>query len=252
MGLPNIYVERARINVSSHYDIPQPVLDLYLDRPYMSYSCAMFDEPSNLDTEVMTTAGEGEHDTFDSLEKAQWRKFKDAVDFIDPKPGETLLDVGCGYGGQLVVAIESYPFGKVVGCTHSHNQAVHGRQRLARFDTARWELREADYRTDTRVFDHVTSTGMISHVGPRGLVPYVRHIRPRIKAGGRYVHHALMTPYQQQPLDMSPGIAFNKKYVWPGFHWFTLGDHVKALEQNGFHLLRAVNLSAHYAKTAAA
>jgi cyclopropane-fatty-acyl-phospholipid synthase len=167
-------VERARVNVSSHYDIPQPVLDLYLDRTYMSYSCGMFEDPSDLDTTAMRTPGKGEHDTFDSLEKAQWRKFKDAVDFIDPAPGETLLDVGCGYGGQLIVALDSHPFGKVVGCTHSHKQAAVGRQWLSGFDTARRELLEADYRTDPRVFDHVTSTGMISHVGPRGLAPYCR------------------------------------------------------------------------------
>ena len=245
-------VERARVNVSSHYDIPQPVLDLYLDRKYMSYSCGMFEDPGNLDPVQMTTTGTGQHDAFDSLEKAQWRKFRDAVDFIDPKSGDTLLDVGCGYGGQLIVALESHPFGKVVGCTHSHNQVVIGRQWLERFDADRWELREADYRTDGRVFDHVTSTGMISHVGPRGLVPYVQQVRQRIKRGGRYVHHALMTPYRSWPIDMSPGVAFNKKYVWPGFHWFSLGDHVTALERNGFHLLRVVSLSAHYAKTAAA
>ena len=245
-------VERARVNVSSHYDIPQPVLNLYLDRAYMSYSCGMFEHPSDLDTDAMRTVGEGEHDPFDSLEKAQWRKFRDAVDFIDPAPGDTLLDVGCGYGGQLIVALDAHPFGKVVGCTHSHNQAVQGRQWLSRFDTARWELLEADYRTDQRVFDHVTSTGMISHVGPRGLAPYCGHVRRRIKTGGRYVHHALMTPYRKHSIDISPGIAFNKKYVWPGFHWFTVGDHVRALERNGFQMLRAVNLSAHYAKTAAA
>lgn len=245
-------VERARVNVSSHYDIPQPVLDLYLDRAYMSYSCGMFENPGNLDPEQMTTTGTGQHDAFDSLEKAQWRKFRDAVDFIDPKSGDTLLDVGCGYGGQLIVALESYPFGKVVGCTHSNNQVVVGRQWLDRFDADTWELRETDYRTDDRVFDHVTSTGMISHVGPRGLVPYVQQVRRRIKTGGRYVHHALMTPHRSWPIDMSPGIAFNKKYVWPGFHWFSLGDHVTALERNGFHLHRAVNLSEHYAKTAAA
>ena len=61
-----------------------------------------------------------------------------------------------------------------------------------------------------------------------------------------------MAAYTGRLLDKSPGIAFNKKYVWPGFHWFTLGDHVKALEQNGFQIVRAVNLSVHYAKTAAA
>ena len=74
---------------------------------------------------------------------------------------------------------------------------------------------------------------MVSHVGPRGLAPYVRHIRKRIKRGGRYVHHALMTPFTNLPLDAEVGAAFNKKYVWPGFHWFTLGTHIKALEENG-------------------
>ena len=245
-------MERARVNVSSHYDIPQQVLELYLDRTYMSYSCGMFECPSRFDACELTTAGNGEHDTFDSLEKAQWRKFKDAVEFIDPSRGDTLLDVGCGYGGQLMVALESSAVEKVVGCTHSHNQATKGREWLSRFDSSKWELLEADYRADTRVFDHVASTGMISHVGPRGLVPYVRNVRQRIKPGGRYVHHALMTAYTPRLLDASPGVAFNKKYVWPGFHWFTLGDHVKALEQNGFQIVRAVNLSPHYAKTAAA
>ena len=245
-------VERAKVNVSSHYDIPQDVLRCYLDRRYMSYSCAMFEEPAQFDRDELTHAGQGQGDAFDSLEKGQWRKFKDAVEFIDPSQGDTLLDVGCGYGGQLMVALESGPFGKVVGCTHSHNQTVFGRQLLSEFDTSSWELHEADYRDDSRVFDHVASTGMISHVGPRGLVPYVRAIRQRIRSGGRYLHHALMSVHSSRSLDAAPGIAFNKKYVWPGFHWFTFADHVKALEQNGFQVLRAVNLSPHYAKTTAA
>ena len=245
-------ISRARVNVKSHYDVPQEALRQYLDRTYMSYSCGMFEHPERLTVDELLRAGHGQSDDFDSLEKAQWRKFKDAVDFVRPEKGETLLDVGCGYGGQLRVALENHPFGKVVGWTHSHNQVVEGKKPLAAFDPARWELHEGDYRQDDRVFDHITSTGMISHVGPRGLVPYVREVRRRIKKGGRYVHHALMTPHHERPLDAQIGVAFNKKYVWPGFHWFTLGEHISALEKNGFEVTRTVNLSPHYAKTTAA
>ena len=119
-------------------------------------------------------------------------------------------------------------------------------------DDHRWELHEGDYREDPRVWDHITSTGMVSHVGPRGLVPYVKQVRKRIKTGGRYLHHALMTSYQPLPIDFNVGIAFNKKYVWPGFHWFPVGEHVRALEKNGFQVDRLVNLSPHYAKTTTA
>ena len=177
----------------------------------------------------------------------------DAADFIAPQEGETCLDVGCGYGGQLAVSLERHPFGKVVGWTHSANQVREGKRRvLAHIDPARYELHEGDYRDDERVYDHITSTGMISHVGPRGLLPYVKNIRRRIKREGRYVHHALMTAYNIVPMDFHVGIAFNKKYVWPGFHWFTLGEHVRTLEKNGFHIEGVRNLTRHYAKTTTA
>ena len=243
---------RATANVKSHYDIPQETLNIYLDRTYMSYSCGMFENPKHLDVKELTRIGKGKEDKFDSLEKAQWRKFKDAIDFINPSKGETLLDIGCGYGGQLVVALENYPLGKAVGWTSSRNQVVEGRKPLSKFDNKRWELNEGDYRLDNRVFDHIISIGMISHVGPRGLIPYVKNVRERIKKGGRYIHHAIMTCYTKIPMDSHVGVAWSKKYVWPGFHWFTIGEHVKALEENGFEVLKVVSLTDHYEKTTAA
>lgn len=244
--------QRARNNVKTHYDIPQDAINLYLDQVYKAYSCAMFEDPTDFDVEAMTTPGKGETDNYDSLEKAQWRKFRDAVDFLDPDKGDTILDIGCGYGGQLSVALEHGAFSKVAGWTLSANQVREGRKMLAVHDPDLWELNEGDYRQDSRVFDHITSTGMVSHVGPRGLQPYVRNIRQRIRAGGRYVHHAIMTRHSRTPLDAEIGVAFNKRYVWPGFHWFTLGEHIRALEKNGFEVVRAVNLAPNYAKTIAA
>lgn len=240
---------KAAVNVTSHYDISQEALNGYLDEVYMSYSCGMYENPYDLDIDDALRVGKGQEDDWDSLEKAQWRKFKDAVDFLQPEKGDTMLDVGCGYGGQLVVALENHDFGKVVGWTHSKNQVDEGSKYLEKFDKDSWELHQGDYREDDRVFDHITSTGMISHVGPRGLVPYVKNVRKRIKTGGRYLHHALMIPRWRTPQDQEPGIAFNKKYVWPGFHWFTIGDHINALERNGFEIQGSRNLSPHYVKT---
>jgi cyclopropane-fatty-acyl-phospholipid synthase len=245
-------LRRSRVNVQSHYDIPQEALNVYLDRTYMSYSCGMWEDPTNRERTTLLRIGAGEHDAFDSLEKAQWRKYKDAVDYLNPQAGETLLDVGCGYGGQLLVALQHAPFGKVVGWTLSANQVREGAKLLAQCDRDRWEIHEGDYREEHRVFDHITSTGMVCHVGPRGLVPYVRNIRRRIRKGGRYLHHCMMIAYSKVPHDFQVGIIFNKKYVWPGFHFFTAGTHVTALERNGFEVKKMVNLSEHYAKTTAA
>ncbi len=244
-------IPRAATNVKSHYDISQNILDVYLDKRYQAYSCAMFEYPtlSNAAIPTLCMAGDGEPDAYDSLEKAQWRKFKDAVDFLAPAERDHLLDVGCGYAGQLEVGLQHHNPGRFVGWTHSANQVREGKQRLQHFKSHQWELNEGDYRQDKRIYDHICSTGMISHVGPRGLVPYVRNIRSRIKQGGRYLHHALMADHSSTPLNRQVGIAFNKQYVWPGFHWFTLGDHIKALETNGFKIMGVTNLRAQYSKT---
>ena len=66
-----------------------------------------------------------------------------------------------------------------------------------------------------------------------------------------HLHHALMARHSRMPIDRNVGIAFNKKYVWPGFHWFSVGEHVRALEMHGFQVDRMTNLSPHYAKTTA-
>jgi hypothetical protein len=128
---------RARANVRSHYDIPQPALDRYLDRTYRAYSCAMFDEPERMVRNELVRAGRGREDDFDSLERAQWRKFQDAIDFVAPGAGEDLLDIGCGYAGQLRVALASHRFRRIVGWTHSANQVREGARLLADFDPAR-------------------------------------------------------------------------------------------------------------------
>ena len=243
---------RARRSVTSHYDIPEAAL-FYLDRAYRSYSCAIFEEPEDLGVAGLLRQGRGEPDDWDSLEKAQWRKFAHAADYLSPAADETVLDVGCGYPGFMQVLMDRHPCRRVVGWTHSANQVREGREMLSAYDPARYELHQGDYREDGRVYDHVHSTGMISHVGPpgrdSGLVSYVRHIRRRIRLGGRYVHHALMTAWKDRPLFDQPGPAFNRRYVWPGFYWYTLGEHVKALEENGFQVAHVINLSPHYAKT---
>jgi len=246
-------IARASVNVSSHYDLNEDFINTYLDRVYQSYSCGMFEDPENLNVEDLLRRGEGKGDSFDSLEKAQYTKFKDAAEFARPSAGERVLDIGCGYGGQLRVGAELFPQSQWVGWTHSRNQIAVGQKRLQEAGVAdKTRMQYGDYREDDGVYDHVLSTGMACHVGPKGLIPYVQQVRRRVRKGGRYMHHVIMNPWSRRPVDSYMGVAFCKKYVWPGFHWFCVGDHYAALERNGFRILGEKNLRLHYAKTTAA
>lgn len=246
-------VKRSKINVTSHYDLSEDFFNVYYDAVYHSPSCGMFECPEDLNVADLTRRGTGKGDTFDSLEKAQYTKFADAAVFANPSAGERILDIGCGYGGQLCVGAQLFPKSTWVGWTHSKNQIDIGLDLLKKQGvTAQTQLRHGDYREDTEVYDHVLSTGMACHVGPRGLVPYVRNVHKLLKKNGRYMHHVIMNPYSKLPLDAHCGVAFNKKYVWPGFQWFSVGYHYQTLERNGFRILGEKNLSKHYAKTTAA
>ena len=264
--------KRAGINVSNHYDMPEAAVRKWLDSEYASYSCAIFEDPHNLNREELRRIGKGQEDNWDSLEKAQWRKFKDAAEWLNPASGETTLDVGCGYPGYLRTHMELFPnAGKIVGWTHSDNQVRHGIHLLNEFDPNRYELHRGDYREEfegvtsgngtvgnmrslrdhpKRVFDCIQSTGMICHVGPgKGLSEYVKNCRALIRKGGRMVHHCMMEPHSTVPLDFHIGSAFCKKYVWPGFHWYGLAEHISTLQEHGFKVMLSRDLTAHYAKT---
>ena len=103
----------------------------------------MWEEPDRIDVSELTRIGEGEHDDWDSLERAQWKKFAHAADFLAPQRGETVIDVGCGYPGFLQVMMDRHPdVGKVVGWTHSANQVHEGQEMLSRYDPKKFELNE--------------------------------------------------------------------------------------------------------------
>jgi len=242
---------RTAQNVRSHYDIPQEVLSTYLDRAYQSYTCAIFDDPSSRPLAELVTIGTGQDDSFDSLERAQSRKFREALELLDISEAQSMLDIGCGYGGLMQEALKAGSHAQMVGWTHSRNQVVAARGRLDS-SLGECEIREGDYRQETRAFDRVASIGMVSHVGPRGLGSYCRNVRERIRKGGLYLHHDLMIEASWLPQNLQVGLVFNKKYVWPGFHWFTLSQHLRALEAAGFRVRRVDDLSEHYAKTTAA
>jgi cyclopropane-fatty-acyl-phospholipid synthase len=245
-------VRRASVNVQSHYDIPQGCLDRYLDQVYFSYSCGMFEdvEPARYSVRDLNRIGSGEKDDWDSLEKAQWRKFHDSLSYLNPRQGESVLDIGAGYFGYAKLALEMFPdMGRIVGWTHSKNQVARGRELLQARDPGRYEVRYGDYREEGRVFDHVNSIGMVCHVGPRGLEPYVRNVRQRIRKGGRYLHHCMMSDRPVVLDNFEIGVVFNKRYVWPGFQYFPVTDHIHALQRNGFRIEKFVDLSDHYAKT---
>lgn len=246
-------IKQAKVNVSSHYDLSEDFFNTYLDRTYHSYSCGIFQDPENLNVADLTKVGIGKNDDFDSLEKAQYTKFADAALFANPQPGEKVLDIGCGYGGQLRVGAELFPATKWVGWTHSKNQITVGQELLKQAGNGdSIQMNYGDYRQEKGLFNHVLSTGMACHVGVNGLVPYVKNVRNLLQPNGRYMHHVIMNPYSKLWLDAHCGVSFCKKYVWPGFHWYSVGYHYNALERHGFRILGERNLSKHYAKTTAA
>jgi cyclopropane fatty-acyl-phospholipid synthase-like methyltransferase len=240
---------RAKASVKSHYDMVEGA-HFYLDEVLRSHSCGFWERPHDLRIEDALTVGKGEGDATDTLEKAQWRQRADSSDFLAPRPGDSVLDIGCGAGGFMRVLKQRCKVKTVVGWTHSANQVKESLKMLEGFDGC--EVNEGDYRQDERIYDHIHSTGMVCHVGPKGLVPYVKNVRRRIKTGGRYIHHCMMAAPTGNPLFSYIGPAFNAKYIWPGFYFFSLGQHIKALEDNGFRVVKVLNLAPHYAKTARA
>jgi cyclopropane-fatty-acyl-phospholipid synthase len=223
-----------------HYDVGNNFYKLFLDRR-MVYSCAYFRSPD------------------DSLDVAQEAKLDLICKKLRLKPGERLLDIGCGWGGLVIHAAEHYGV-DATGITLSPNQAEFAKERIAESglgDRCRVAIR--DYRTLTTEdsFDKIASIGMVEHVGLTHLPVYFESAYRALKPGGLFLNHGIVSLGETRP--RSPGErvfrkfwkadAFIDRYVFPDGKLTATDDVIAAAEGSGFEVRDVESLREHYAMT---
>jgi cyclopropane-fatty-acyl-phospholipid synthase len=222
-------IERDRQAVTYHYNVPNDFYALWLDRR-MVYSCAYFE-----------AADEG-------LDPAQERKLDYLCRKLRLRPGERLLDIGCGWGGLVIHAAQRYGV-KALGITLSQNQATLANERIAQAglqDRCRVEV--CDYRDlkDAGGFDKLVSVGMFEHVGQSRLPLYFRRAWQLLRPGGVFLNHGIA----RCAIDPQPrGSAFISRYVFPDGELVPVNATLRYAEEASFEVRDVESLREHYTFT---
>ena len=223
-----------------HYDVGNSFYKLWLDRR-MVYSCAYFRSAE------------------DSLDVAQEAKLDLICRKLRLKPGERLLDIGCGWGGLVMHAAEHYGV-DATGITLSENQAALAKERIEEAglgDRCRVAIR--DYRTlnDSDAYDKISSIGMVEHVGATHLPVYFASAFRALKPGGLFMNHGIVSLSEPRPRPLGEKIfrkfwradAFIDTYVFPDGKLTAAHDVIAAAEGAGFEVRDVESLREHYAMT---
>ncbi|MNF45677.1 Cyclopropane-fatty-acyl-phospholipid synthase [compost metagenome] len=218
--------------ISYHYDLSNDFYALWLDRD-MVYSCAYF--PSGTE----------------GLDSAQQAKLHHLCRKLRLKPGEYLLDVGCGWGGLARFAAREYG-AKVFGITLSGEQLALARERVkAEGLDGQVELALLDYRDlpqDGR-FDKVVSVGMLEHVGHGNLPVYCQRLFGAVREGGLIMNHGITARHPDgRPVGRGAG-DFIDRYVFPHGELPHLSTMVAYLSEAGMEVVDVESLRLHYART---
>lgn len=221
-----------RKNIGYHYDISNEFYALWLDERRV-YSCAYFKQAD------------------DSLERAQEQKLDHICKKLMLKEGETLLDIGCGWGALILWAAEHYGV-RAGGITLSRNQFDHVTAQIKeRGLEGICTVRLMDYREvpETEQYDKIASVGMFEHVGKGNLPLYFAKIYDLLKPGGLAMNHGI-TPTALDREGLGSDISeFVEQYVFPGGELVHLSRVIESLSQQHLECLDAENLRPHYAKT---
>ncbi|MEL5590368.1 cyclopropane fatty acyl phospholipid synthase [Serratia ureilytica] len=169
-----------------HYDIGNDLFRAMLD-PYMQYSCGYWKEAQ-------------------TLEQAQQAKLRMICEKLQLKPGMTLLDIGCGWGGLAQFAAQNYGV-SVHGLTISAEQQKLAQERCAGLDV---EILLQDYRDLDRQFDRIVSVGMFEHVGPKNYETYFSVAARNLKPDGLFLLHTIGSNQTDLNVD-----AWIDKYIFP-------------------------------------
>lgn len=213
--LTSLYANtRDRIaGVSEHYDISNEFYQLFLDRRYMFYTCADF---------VSAT---------DTIETAQERKAAYILNLVDPKPGEQILDLGCGWGSMMKKVYETTRDDEhLVGYTLAREQI--------RFiqDTYGFQAEFKDLVTtafEPESFDKIYTVGVVEHIPVHQLLPVAQKLAKTIKPNGRIVQHFFC---QLSDAPSTRLFAAGIK-MFPGAELASLRHHLRVFDQAGLDIV---------------
>lgn len=218
-------IHKSKENIQYHYDLGNDFYRLWLDKT-MSYSCAYFNSPH------------------ESLTQAQNNKINHILCKLNFQPGQTLLDIGCGWGELILSAAKTYRV-KALGITLSSEQYTRVLERIQNEGLQDLvEVQLLDYRElKGRTFDRVVSVGMLEHVGKEQLEDYFSAVKSLLNEGGVSLLHTI-TGYEESSTN-----SWIRKYIFPGGYIPAVHELVKHMTVNSFYLMDVESLREHYTRT---
>lgn len=214
----------ARENIHHHYDLGNHFYQMWLDEQLL-YTCAYFPEADA------------------TLEEAQVAKMDLVCRKLRLKPGQTVVEAGCGWGA-LARHMAKYYGVQVKAFNISHEQIIYARERAQAEGLAkRVEYIEADYRDIRGTFDVFASVGMLEHVGTEHYRALGGIIRRCLKPEGLALIHSIARN------KAKPNSTWIEKRLFPGSYPPSLREMMEIFEPNQFSILDVENLRLHYAKT---
>lgn len=221
----NSSIAQARINAEFHYALGTEFYRHWLDNPYMMYTCAYWKEGTT------------------TLEEAQQNKMEHVCRKIQLQPGETFVDIGCGWGGFTFYAWERHQaLGTGINTTHEQVEAM--RREIARRGLeSTVKVIEADFREIPGVYDKCVSIGVLEHAGRDQIAEVVRAHAECLKPGGLGMLHFI------GHIGMHNTEYYIRKHIFPGGWIPSLAETITAMESAGLEVLDVENLRRHYALT---
>jgi cyclopropane-fatty-acyl-phospholipid synthase len=220
---------QAKKNISYHYDLGNDFYALWLDDT-MTYSSALF------------RTGQ------ESLERAQIQKYASMVDQMGAKPGDHVLEIGCGWGGFAEYAAKERGL-KVTGLTISKEQRDYAVERIRRAGLAdRVEIKLQDYRDETGTYDGIASIEMFEAVGEKYWPVYFNTVRDRLKPGANATLQ-IITVEDRRWEVYKRGVDFIQKFIFPG-GMLPCPRVLKAeVERSGLKVAKSIEFGESYSQT---